>query len=228
MYMHICEMLFLTCTEHTSTMSPVSETQDSDYLHQVKGAVKVWSFRDGMCSIEGQKDMKCVPFAINVYAYVKCSSSHTCTEHTSTMSPELMKLRIITISIKTKVLVKFGTSEMMCVELRAKMCTVCSNMHICEMLFLTCTEHTSTMSPVSETQDYDCLHQVKGAVIIWSFRDDMCRIESHKAMKCVSFAVNVCIYVKCSFSHAQNTLQPCHQLMKLRIMTVCIKLKVLL
>ena len=44
----------------------------------------------------------------------------TCTEHTSTMSPELMKLRIMTISIKTKVLVKFGTSEMMCVELRAK------------------------------------------------------------------------------------------------------------
>ena len=43
-----------------------------------------------------------------------------CTEHTSTMSPELMKLRIMIISIKTKVLVKFGTSEMMCVELRAK------------------------------------------------------------------------------------------------------------
>ena len=44
----------------------------------------------------------------------------TCTEHTSTMSPDLMKLRIMTINIKTKVLVKFGTSEMMCVELRAK------------------------------------------------------------------------------------------------------------
>ena len=44
----------------------------------------------------------------------------TCTEHTSTMSPELMKLRIMIISNKTKVLVKFGTSEMMCVELRTK------------------------------------------------------------------------------------------------------------
>ena len=44
----------------------------------------------------------------------------TCTEHTSTMSPELMKLRIMTNSIKTMVLIKFGTSEMMCVELRAK------------------------------------------------------------------------------------------------------------
>ena len=44
----------------------------------------------------------------------------TCTEHTSTMSPELMKLRIMIISNTTKVLVKFGTSEMICVELRAK------------------------------------------------------------------------------------------------------------
>ena len=45
----------------------------------------------------------------------------TCTEHTSTMSPELMKLRIIIIiSNKTRILVKFGTSEMMCVELRTK------------------------------------------------------------------------------------------------------------
>ena len=59
------------------------------------------------------------------------------------------------------------------------------------MLFLTCTEHTSTMSPVNETQDYYSLHSVKGTVIIWSLRDDMCRIESQKAMKCVLFAVNV-------------------------------------
>ena len=44
----------------------------------------------------------------------------TCTEHTATMSRELMKPRIMIISNKTKILVKFGTSEMMCVELRAK------------------------------------------------------------------------------------------------------------
>ena len=81
-----------------------------------------------MCRIESQKDMKCVPFDVNV-----C---------------------------------------------------------ICEMLFLTCTEHTSTMSPVSETQDYGYLDQAKGAVIIWTFRV-MCRIESQKVTKCVSIAVNV-------------------------------------
>ena len=32
-----CDMLLLTCTEHTSTMSPVSESQDYDYQHQNKG-----------------------------------------------------------------------------------------------------------------------------------------------------------------------------------------------
>ncbi len=113
----IFEMLFLTCTEHTSTMSPVSETQDSDYLHQVKGAVKIWSFRDDMCRIESQKDMKCVSFDVNICICEMLIL--TCIEHTSTMSPELMKLRIMTISIKTKVLIKFGTSDNMCIELRA-------------------------------------------------------------------------------------------------------------
>ena len=44
------------------TVSPVSETQDYDYLHHVKGAVKSWSFRDDMCRIESQKYIK-----INVY-----------------------------------------------------------------------------------------------------------------------------------------------------------------
>ena len=71
-----------------------------------------------MCRIESQKAMKCVPFAINVRI---CEMLFlACTEHTSTMSPELMKLRIMAISIKTKVLIKFGTSEMMFIELRAK------------------------------------------------------------------------------------------------------------
>ena len=89
----LCEMLFLTCTEHTSTKLPVSETQDYDYYHQVKGADQIWNFIDDVCRIESQKAMKHVLFAVNV-----C---------------------------------------------------------ICEMLFLTCTEHTSTTSPVNETQDYD-------------------------------------------------------------------------
>ena len=90
---YVCEMLFLAYTEHTSIMSPVIETQDYDYSHRVKGAVKIWSFRDDMCRIESQKAMKYVQFAVNA-----C---------------------------------------------------------ICEMLFFTCTEHTSTTLPVNEAQDYD-------------------------------------------------------------------------
>ena len=59
----------------------------------------------------------------------------------------------------------------------------------------------------------------------------MCRIEGQKTMKYVPFAVTVCInnYVKYALpSHAQNTLQPCRQLLKLKIMTVSIKIKVLI
>ena len=88
-------------------------------------------------------------------------------EHTSIMSPELMKLRIMIVSIKTKVLIKFGTSEIMCVDLRAKKLR---NMYrfpltcICEMLFFAC---------------------------------------------------------------IKKKVQSCHQLMKFRIMTVSIRLKVL-
>ena len=53
-----------------------------------------------------------IPFDVNICI---CEMLFlTCTEHTSTMSPELMKLRIMTISIKTKVLIKLGTLEMMC------------------------------------------------------------------------------------------------------------------
>ena len=64
------------------------------------------------------------------------------------------------------------------------------NIYIREMLLLTFIEHTSTVLPVSETQDYDYLIQVKGAVIIWTYRVDMCRIESQRDMKSVPFAIN--------------------------------------
>ena len=70
-----------------------------------------------MCRIEGQKAMKYVPFAIKVCI---CEMLFlTCTEHTSTMSP-VNKIRLMTVSIKLKVLIKIRASEMICVELRAK------------------------------------------------------------------------------------------------------------
>ena len=111
-------MLFFTCTDHISTMSPVSETQDYDYLHHVKGAVKLWSFRDDIHRIKSQKAIKCGSSAVN--GCICEMLFNTNTKHTSIMSPELMKLRIMTVSLKTKVLIKFGTSEMMYVDLRAK------------------------------------------------------------------------------------------------------------
>ena len=38
---------------------------------------------------------------------------------------------------------------------KAMKCVFALNVRLCEMLFLTCTEHTSTTSPVNESQDYD-------------------------------------------------------------------------
>ena len=99
--------------------------------------------------------MKCVPFAL-MYAYVKCFPSHA--QNTLQPSCQLVKRRIMTISIKLKVLIKFGASEMMCIieSQKAMKCVPFAlNVCLCEMLFLTCTEHTSTTSPVNETQDYD-------------------------------------------------------------------------
>ncbi len=63
------------------------------------------------------------------------------------------------------------------------------NVCLCEMLFLTCTEQTSTTSPVNEMTI-----SIKINVLIKFGASEMiimCRIESQKAMKCVPFAVNV-------------------------------------
>ena len=45
-------------------------------------------------------------------SYEMCTLCPKCMQHTSTLSP--VKLRIMTISIKEKVLIKYGISEMMC------------------------------------------------------------------------------------------------------------------
>ncbi len=63
------------------------------------------------------------------------------------------------------------------------------NVFLFEMLFLTCTEQTSTTSPVNEMTI-----SIKINVLIKFGASEMiimCRIESQKAMKCVPFAVNV-------------------------------------
>ena len=72
--------------------------------------------------------MKCVLFAINVCL---CEMLFlTCTEHTSTTSP----VNEMTISIKINVLIKFGASEMICVELRDKSYEMCTVSHKCMLM----------------------------------------------------------------------------------------------
>ena len=91
----------------------------------------------------------------------------------------------MTISIMSRALIMFGISQMMCEELRAKSyqmyITVCCNACTREMLTLTCTEHTSTTSPVNKTQDDNYQHHVKGTDQVWAFIDNVCRIESYTA-----------------------------------------------
>ena len=65
----------------------------------------------------------------------------------------------MTNSIKTKVLTKFEGSEMICVELEPEIKLRSMYVHFavraCEPPILTSTEHTSAMSLVNETRDYD-------------------------------------------------------------------------
>ena len=64
-------MLFLTCTKHTSTMSPeLMKLRIVTISNKTNILVKFGTSRDDVCRIEGQKAMKCVPFAVNVYAYM--------------------------------------------------------------------------------------------------------------------------------------------------------------
>ena len=92
------------------------------------------------------------------------------------------------------------------------MCTVghyeCT---VYEILTLVCTEHTSTTSPVNGTQEYHYWHEIKSIDQVWDFRDDVCRIESGKFMKCVQLAitdVQYVQYVKCSHSEHTSTTLP--------------------
>ena len=59
--------------------------------------------------------MKYVPFAVNVYYAPIEMLFLACTEHISNTS--LLKLRVMTISIMLKVLIKFRASEIMCTHL---------------------------------------------------------------------------------------------------------------
>ena len=61
----------------------------------------------------------------------------------------------MTINIKKKVLIGFGTLEMICAELKANFFYTGTDWRRYKKLIHTLTEHTSIMLPVNITQDYD-------------------------------------------------------------------------
>ena len=107
-----------------------------------------------MCvGLRAKKLRNVYTFVVHTY-YVKSSSSHV--QNTPQPCRQSTKLRIMIGSIKTKVVVKFEASDTMYVcwikSLKATKCVhIWRTCILYEILILTCTEHTPTMSPVYET-----------------------------------------------------------------------------
>ena len=128
----------------------------------------------------GTSEMMCVEMRAkkpwNVYRmswmYIHGKFSYSHVQNTLQPHRQSTKLKNMIANIKTKVLIKFGTSEMMCVELRAKMvrnvyrlpwmCVrTCGN-----FLVHTHTEVTNTMSTAYTIQDYEYRHKNKGTGLV--------------------------------------------------------------
>ena len=57
-------------------MSPVSDTQEYDHLHQNKGIDQIRNSRDDVCLQLRAKRLRNMYRLPKTYAHVKCSSSH--------------------------------------------------------------------------------------------------------------------------------------------------------
>ena len=105
------EKLTRSCTERTYLNHIAS--QPNSGMHKNKGTGQVWSFNGEVCRIESQKATECVQFI----EHMKSSPSHVQNApQPCRQSTKLRNINII-ISMKTKVMVKFGASMVMCVEL---------------------------------------------------------------------------------------------------------------
>ena len=93
-------------------MSPGDETQDYECRHENKGTDHVWYFNDDVCGFEAQIATK------SVHNTITCTPSPI--QKTPQLCCQVMKLRIMNVDMKIEVLIKFGTSTMMCVDLRPK------------------------------------------------------------------------------------------------------------
>ena len=157
----------LTCTCETRPHAHMYVLNTTPPRHQsTKLRIMTNSIKTKVLTKFGGSEMICVELRPRklrnvhtlpyLHVHVKPSFSHVLNTHTPPPCHQSTKLRILTISIKTKVLTKFGGSEMICVELRPrKLRCVYTLPYTRETLMLTCTEHTSNMSPVNETQNYD-------------------------------------------------------------------------
>ena len=127
-------MLMITHTEDTNTMSTVYTTLDYEYRHVNKGTDLVMVPR----SLYGTKTAeRCVQYRFTLSPPKMLIITHT--QKTPILFPLFtllwimntdMRMKVliwfwcmgcITIGITTKVLIKFETSQKICVELRAKM-----------------------------------------------------------------------------------------------------------
>ena len=99
-------------------MLPVNKTQKDDHYHQNKSSDQIWSFRDDVCKFESQKAMKCVVY--HDIKYLSKAHPHSHVHNTLQPCQQLTIFRVMTISIKIKEMIKFGASETMYVDLRAK------------------------------------------------------------------------------------------------------------
>ena len=170
-------IILMLHTKHTSTMSPVSETRTYQYQHQDEAENQIQSFRDGQCMIESQKlqNMHTV-----YHTYTSHPYSHT-VEHTLTMSP-VSETRTYQYQHQDEAenqIQSFRDKQYMIESQSFEICTLLT-IRTRYTLILTHAEHTSTTSPVSETQTYQNQPQDEAENQIQNFRDEQCMIESQK------------------------------------------------
>ena len=100
---------------YTSTMSPINKAQIMIISFKIKVFIKLRA-SEVMFILEAKKAIKCVPFTV-----CTCQKlTLTCAEYTTIVSPVSVSQNFDYMNIKIKVRIKFGPSEVMCVDLRAR------------------------------------------------------------------------------------------------------------
>ena len=129
----------------------------------------------------------------------------------------------MTIRIKTKVLIKVEALMMMCVELKAKL-TAVRNVY-CFPHIVMWIAHTYTYRTHFKSQD---LWLLPSRQRYWSNLELQMWYALNWELKCVPLKFASHALLISLSSHVQNTLQLCHQLTRVRIMTIGIKTKVMI